>query len=154
MSDLDPLRAWGWCAALVLVTITIHVIGIVVVYRALRSLDQSADAKRVFLDSIAGEVSIIVGVALALALLHGVESLIWAIVYVRLGAVSSLSDAILYSLGSMTTRGSAGLHLQTNWLIVGAVESGDGMLLFGISTAFLFAVMSRIWRNTSRRPWF
>jgi uncharacterized membrane protein YwzB len=47
MSDLDPVLAWGWCAALVVITVTVHVIGIVVVYRALRSLDKSADAKRV-----------------------------------------------------------------------------------------------------------
>jgi hypothetical protein len=51
MSDLDPVLAWGWCAALVVITVAVHVIGIVVVYRALRSLDKSADAKRVFLDS-------------------------------------------------------------------------------------------------------
>ncbi len=28
---------------------------------------------------------------------------------------------------------------------MGALEAADGMLLFGISTAFLFAVLQQIW---------
>jgi hypothetical protein len=31
--------------------------------------------------------------------------------------------------------------------MMGAVEAGDGMLLFGISTAFLFFVMLRLWKT-------
>jgi hypothetical protein len=29
---------------------------------------------------------------------------------------------------------------------MGALEAADGMLLFGISTAFLFAVIDQVWR--------
>ena len=45
----------------------------------------------------------------------------------------------------MTTRGSPGMTLQPQWQLMGALESADGMLLFGISTAFLFAVLERVW---------
>jgi hypothetical protein len=31
--------------------------------------------------------------------------------------------------------------LQPHWQIMGALEAADGMLLFGISTAFIFTVM-------------
>jgi hypothetical protein len=30
--------------------------------------------------------------------------------------------------------------------MMGAAEAGDGMLLFGISTAFLFYTMTRLWK--------
>ena len=31
--------------------------------------------------------------------------------------------------------------LQPHWQMMGALEAADGMLLFGISTAFIFTVM-------------
>ena len=44
----------------------------------------------------------------------------------------------------MSTRGSSGLMLTGEWKLMGALEAADGMLLFGISTAFAFAVIQRI----------
>jgi hypothetical protein len=41
----------------------------------------------------------------------------------------------------MATRGASGLVLQPHWQVMGALEAADGMLLFGISTAFIFTVM-------------
>jgi hypothetical protein len=41
----------------------------------------------------------------------------------------------------MTTRGASGLMLEPGWRMMGALEAANGMLLFGISTAFIFAVM-------------
>ena len=84
-------------------------------------------------------------VGLLLAVLHGIEAAIWAAAYVWLGALDSLQDAILYSLDSMTTRGASGLMLEPHWQMMGALEAADGMLLFGISTAYIFAVMQVYW---------
>jgi hypothetical protein len=41
----------------------------------------------------------------------------------------------------MATRGASGLMLQPHWQMMGALEAADGVLLFGISTAFIFTVM-------------
>jgi hypothetical protein len=51
---------------------------------------------------------------------------------------------MLYSVDTFTTRGASGLLLDSEWLLMGALEAADGMLLFGISTAFLFAVLHRV----------
>ncbi len=45
----------------------------------------------------------------------------------------------------MTTRGASGLTLQQHWRVMGALEAADGMLLFGISTAYIFGVMQVYW---------
>jgi hypothetical protein len=88
----------------------------------------------------------IIGVfGLLLAVLHGIEAAIWAAAYLWLGALDTPKDAILYSLDSMTTRGASGLTLERHWLTMGALEAADGMLLFGISTAYIFAVMQAHW---------
>jgi len=50
-------------------------------------------------------------------------------------------EALLYSVDSITTRGASGLMLDRSWRMMGALEAADGMLLFGISTAFIFGLM-------------
>jgi len=86
-----------------------------------------------------------------LAVLHGIEATIWAAAYVWLGALGSLTDAMLYSLGAMTTAGVSGLTLEGRWRMVGALESVGGVLLFGISTAYIFAVLQVYWPMLSHR---
>ena len=51
----------------------------------------------------------------------------------------------------MSTRGAAGLTLERHWQLIGALEGIDGMLLFGISTAFIFAMMQAYWPLMTRR---
>jgi len=84
-------------------------------------------------------------IGLLLAVLHGVECGIWGAAYLWLGALDSPMDALLYSLDSMSTRGASGLTLQRPWRMMGALEAIDGMLLFGVSTAYLFSVMQVYW---------
>ena len=84
-------------------------------------------------------------IGLLLAALHGIESGIWAAAYLWLGALNSALDALLFSVNSMTTRGASGLTLPSHWQMMGALEAADGMLLFGVSTAFVFAVIETYW---------
>lgn len=140
--------SWLWSLLLVAITITVHAGGIVAILRMLEWL-RWRDAERgwVFLDNILATVCAIVAIALSLATLHAIECTIWAMAFVNLHAIGSPGDAMLYSVDSMTTRGSSGLSMERTWRMMGAVEAGDGMLLFGISTAFLFAVMRQFWKD-------
>jgi hypothetical protein len=108
----DLAMAWTSGAVLVLVTIAMHLTGIATITRGLGIFwTDDVDRGPSFFDTGLGVLVVIVMVALALAVLHGLESGVWAIVYVRLGVVPSLADAMLYSVGLMTTRGSSGLHV-------------------------------------------
>jgi hypothetical protein len=78
---------------------------------------------------------------LVLAVLHGIEAAFWAAAYLWVGALDSPGAAILYSVDSMATRGASGVMPQPHWQMMSALEAADGMLLFGISTAFIFTVM-------------
>jgi type IV secretory pathway VirB2 component (pilin) len=140
--------SWLWSLALIAITIAMHLVGVGLIVNAVerfRAKLQRSSAS--YLGSTPATIAVIVAVALGLALLHGIESLTWAIAYVRLGAFTSPADAALYSVDSMTTRGASGLVPEEHWRMMGAVEAGDGMLLFGISTAFLFYVMLRLWKT-------
>jgi hypothetical protein len=111
---------------------------------------EDVSGRKSFFDTVPGTVSVIAAIAFTLVILHGIEALIWAIVYFRLGVLASMPDAILYSLGSMSTAGS-GLNVQVQWRLMGVIESFGGVLLFGISTAFLFSLMRFLWRSVSLR---
>ena len=135
---------------LVAFTIAIHAVGIVLiavvndrirVKLLIRGITHVGSAIRTTI--------VIVAVGVSLWVLHTIESVVWALVYVWLGALPSPADATLYSVDSMTTRGASGLVLASQWRMMGAIEAGDGMLLFGISTAFLFYVMLHLWRDES-----
>ena len=49
-------------------------------------------------------------------------------------------STMLYSLSVMTSYGYPNLFLETQWQMMGALESLNGVLLFGLITAFPFAM--------------
>ena len=89
------------------------------------------------------------GVATLLAaVLHGLEAGNWAVAYLLLGALPDMRSAMLYSLNAMTTFGHTSETLQNHWHLMGALEALNGMLLFGLTTAFMFALAQRIWQQS------
>ncbi len=91
------------------------------------------------------------GVALILVAVHGLEATLWAAGYAWLGAFGSFRDALVYSNGMMTSLGVTGLDIPSRWQILSTVDAVNAMLLFGISTAFLFAMLQDYWPLLSRR---
>lgn len=137
---------WTWGLSLIALTIVFHAAAMSAMALALIDFYGHVTRWRLPLRHIfAILIGVIGAVGVLLAILHGIEAAIWAAAYWRLGALGSFQDAVLYSLDSMTTRGASGLALQPHWALMGALEATDGMLLFGISTAFVFAVMQAYW---------
>ena len=143
---------WAWGLSLIALTIAIHVMGVVMMAGVGLGTRLWLETRNLgFWHVILIAISGIGSVGLLLAVLHGIEATIWATAYVWLGALDSLNDAVLYSLDSMTTRGASGLTLEPHWQMMGALEAANGMLLFGISTAYIFAEMQVYWPMLSDR---
>ena len=141
---------WAWGLSLIALTIAIHVMGVVMMAIAGLAIRVRLETRNLGFWHVILIATSGIGVAgLLLAVLHGIEAAIWAAAYVWLGALNSLKDAILYSLDSMTTRGASGLMLEQHWQMMGALEAANGMLLFGISTAYIFALMQVYWSMLS-----
>ena len=68
---------------------------------------------------------------------------LWALVLDISGAAADISAAVYSSAGSYTTSGSD-VVLSPQWKLLGPLEAVDGMLMFGVSTAFIFAVIQRL----------
>jgi hypothetical protein len=153
MDEIGAQRAsWVWSLSLIALTIALH--ALVLVMMALMTARIRARLESRHFDmryAIPIVIGVVAATGLLLAVLHGIEATIWAAAYLWLGAVGSPVDAILYSVDSMTTRGASGLSLQRHWRMMGALEAADGMLLFGISTAYIFALMQAYWPMLSHR---
>jgi hypothetical protein len=133
---------WVWGLSLIALTIAVHATGVVSMIFALHDIRVRLEGrKRRVPPVVAIMIGAITALGLLLAALHAIEAAIWAAVYLWLGALGSPEAAILYSLDTMATRGASGISLQPHWQILGALEAADGMLLFGISTAFIFTVL-------------
>ncbi|HEX3915192.1 MAG TPA: hypothetical protein VHW71_16960 [Steroidobacteraceae bacterium] len=132
---------WAWSLPLILITVIFHVIGLVFINERVRHAKHGlVRSGRFFI-----RFSMILGAAtLAAILLHAVEATIWAGVYKGLGALPDSKSAILYSLGAMTTYGHEHFDLAAHWQLMGALEALDGMILFGLTTAFLYGMIREL----------
>ncbi len=139
---------WAWGLPLIVLTVLVHAFGLVVIRdRVLLELPLALRARR---SSVVLAVLIVVTVLL-LTVLHAVEASAWAGAYVALGAQAEFASAMLYSLSAMTSYGHADVFLAKPRRLMGAIEALNGMLLFGLSTAFLFAALREHWPTRPRR---
>jgi hypothetical protein len=133
---------WAWSLPLIAVNVVVHVIGLGLINDSVVRVLSGARERRRFMPAFA----LVMGVAALLAtVLHGIEAAIWATAYLLLGALPEVKSAMLYSLSAMTSYGHANLFLETQWQLMGALEALNGMLLFGLTTAFLFAMIQKVW---------
>ena len=77
-------------------------------------------------------------------LLHLLEIALWAVLYNQFGLLSDFRSSLDFSAGAYTTNSAPDLQLPVDWKLVGQLESISGALLFGLSTAFLFVVMRKL----------
>jgi hypothetical protein len=137
--------AWG--LPLIVLTVLIHVSGLLVisqrvVHSNVERMTEGRHPKVAF-------VVILDATTLLATCLHGIEACIWACAYLFLGALPDFRSPVLYSLNAMTSCGHTNLNLEDHWHLMGAMEALNGWLLFGLTTAFLFAVIDKI-RLTGR----
>jgi hypothetical protein len=139
---------WAWGLPLIVLTVLVHALALVEIRdRVVIQVPLVLRARR---SSVVLAVLIVVTVLL-LTVLHAVEASAWAGAYVALGARPDVASAMLYSLSAMTSYGHADVFLAKHWQLMGAIEALNGMMLFGLSTAFLFAVLREHWPTRLRR---
>ena len=95
-------------------------------------------------------VAIMGATTLSATILHIAEVGIWGFAYMSLGALQNYSTAMLYSLNAITSYGHTNTSLEDYWHLMGALEALNGWLLFGLSTAFLFGMIQKVWSVSSR----
>ncbi len=133
---------WAWGMPLIVLTVIIHVLGLGLIgQKALRASSHIFEHRH----PMAAFVVVVGTTTLLATSLHGMEAGIWAGAYLLLGALPDQRSAMLYSLNAITSYGHESLTLSDGWRLMGAMEALNGWLLFGLTTAFLFGMIDRVW---------
>jgi hypothetical protein len=77
-----------------------------------------------------------------LILLHLAETCVWAVFYYWRGLFPDFETSLYFSLGSYTTIGYGDVVLPQRWRLLGGIEGVSGVLLCGLSAAFVFALVN------------
>lgn len=133
---------WAWGLPLIVLTTLIHVFGLSLIRLRVvghfNRINQMHHPTAVF-------VAIMGATTLSATILHIAEAGIWAFAYRSLGALPDYRTAMLYSLNAITSYGHTNINLPDHWHLMGALEALNGWLLFGLTTAFLFGVIEKVW---------
>ena len=77
-------------------------------------------------------------------LAHLIEIALWAGLFVVCGEFQEFGTAYYHSAVNYTTLGYGDLVMTPTWRMLGPLEAADGMLMFGVSTAIIFALTQRL----------
>lgn len=80
----------------------------------------------------------------AVVFAHTVQVWIWAVSFVLLGALPNFSDAIYFSIVTYTTLGYGDVTVAYDYRMFAAMAAMTGLLNFGLSTAFLVGLLTRL----------
>ena len=87
----------------------------------------------------------IVALTISFALMaHLIEIAVWAALFVVCGEFSDFGTAYYHSAVNYTTLGYGDMLMTPSWRMLGPLEAANGMLMFGVSTAIIFAVIQSL----------
>jgi hypothetical protein len=90
------------------------------------------------------DVGIVARVVAYALLAHLVEMALWAVVFVICGEFPLFGTAFYHSAVNFTTLGYGDVIMTPAWRLLGPLEAANGVLMFGVSTAMIFAVIQRL----------
>ena len=74
-----------------------------------------------------------------------INTWIWALAFLWTGEFGDLEEALYFAIASFTTLGYGDVLLNQNWRIFGALSAVNGLIVFGLNTAFLVELMLSVW---------
>jgi hypothetical protein len=131
---------------MVLLTVTIHGAGLYALSRMLRLEEREEAKEHVHPMSVRG-IAVTLIVILGLFALHGIEIWLYAFLYIAIGAIDGLREAIYFSTITYGAIGYDDAAMAESWRLVSAIEGINGIILIGWSTAFFVTLVARMRRK-------
>ncbi|MFK5996620.1 MAG: ion channel [Rhodobacterales bacterium] len=75
---------------------------------------------------------------------HSIEVWVWAFSFDLSNAVPNIGEAVYFALTTYTTLGYGDITLSEGFRVYAAMASVNGLLNFGLSTAFLVGLLARM----------
>lgn len=139
------LRELMLSTLMVTLTVLVHGGGLILLARILRLEAHDELAGHMHPGSARG-LAVILFAVLTLIGLHGVEIWLYAFLYLAIGAVEGLRDAVYFSTITYGAIGYDDAVMAEEWRLVSAIEGINGIIMIGWSTAFLIRVVGLLRR--------
>ena len=88
---------------------------------------------------------VVAKLVLTMLLASLLESGLWAVTYLLLGAITGVERALYFSTVTFTTLGFGDVVLEGRWRLLAAMEAANGIILFGWTTAVIVAAVQRVY---------
>jgi hypothetical protein len=124
--------------AVSLCNIAIHAIVMAAVLRVARLADQRAASRQSL-----RLVAVMIATVSVLMAAHIAEVFVWSLAYMIVGAAPPGTDFIYFAFVNYTTLGYGDVTPIERWQLLGPMTAMNGVLLFGWSTAVIFAVLRK-----------
>jgi amino acid transporter len=124
----------------VLCTIFVHALAIVAVVRFFR---YERKRGRTYA-GVLGDLPILMLTIAVTFVAHLIEMTLWAVLFVICGEFKDFAGAFYHSAMNYSTLGYGDVIMSPSWKLLGPLEAANGALMFGVSTAIIFAVIQRL----------
>jgi hypothetical protein len=98
------------------------------------------------------QVGPLLAVMVATTLANFVQIVIWGLLFIVLGEFRTPFDAIYHSAVNFTSLGYGDVVMSTRWKLMGPLEAVNGILMLGMTSAALVAIMQHLIKMRSPIP--
>ena len=125
-------------SVMVVVTVMIHLVGLTVLMRLLRSHGRFVRKLRI------RPLTLLLAASLGIFAIHTIEIWVYAALYLWLNTFRYFEEALYFSTVTYASVGYGDLLMPHRWRILGAIEGATGILMLGWSTAFLVSMLAQL----------
>jgi hypothetical protein len=133
------LRQFLVSIAVSVCNIAIHATVMAAVLWVVRIADESATSRQSL-----RLVAVMIATVSVLMAAHIAEVVVWSLAYMIVGAAPPGTDFIYFAFVNYTTLGYGDVTPIERWHLLGPMTAMNGVLLFGWSTAVIFAVLRAV----------
>jgi len=130
---------------MVVITVMVHLVGLNLVMRVLRSHSRFIRKLRIT------TLTLLLTASLGIFAIHTIEIWLYAALFLGLGAFNDFETALYFSTSTYAAIGYGDLLMPFGWRVLGAIEGATGIIMFGWSTAFLVSLLAKL--NLLRHDW-
>ncbi|MGB6648696.1 MAG: potassium channel family protein [Bacteroidota bacterium] len=125
------------------VCVTIQCVVLAIVLGVVYDLDR----RQLIRPTILGASSLLGGIMVVMLAGNLLQMTIWAELFLYYGEFEDFATAFYHSVVNFTTLGYGDVVMSEERRLLGALEAGNGVLMFGLTTGFVYAVLHAVMRR-------
>jgi voltage-gated potassium channel Kch len=109
------------------------------------------ERRQIIKTTLVGISSLLVSVLLFMLVGNLLQITVWAGLFFAYGEFENFATAFYHSVVNFTTLGYGDMVMSEGRRLLGALEAANGVLMFGLTTGLLFAILSELMQQEWER---